>query len=51
MCNLTETSEFLGQILSEDGIQSDPDKVAAIVELKEPTNVKEMRRFLGMANQ
>ena len=43
--------KFLGQILSEDGIQSDPDKVAAIVQMKEPTTVKEMQRFLGMANQ
>ena len=43
--------KFLGQILSEDGIQSDLNKVAAIVQMKEPTTVKEMWRFLGMANQ
>ena len=42
---------FLGQILTENGVQSDPDKVAAIVKIEEPANVKELRRFLGMANQ
>ena len=41
---------FPCQILTEKGVQSDPDKVAAIVEIKEPANVKELRRFLGMAN-
>ena len=43
--------KFLGQILTAEGVQSDPDKVAAIVGMREPTSVKELRRFLGMVNQ
>lgn len=43
--------DFLGQILSEAGVRSNPDKIAAIAEMKDPTNVSEVRRFLGMANQ
>ena len=43
--------KFLGQILTSSGISSDPDMVAAIVEMKQPTSVSEVHRFLGMANQ
>ena len=43
--------KFLGQILTAEGIQSDPDKIAAIVGMREPTTIKELRRFLGMTNQ
>ena len=43
--------KFLGQILTSSGISSDPDKVATIVEMKQPTSVSEVHRFLGMANQ
>ena len=43
--------KFLGQILTAEGIQSDPDKIAAIIGMREPTTIKELRRFLGMTNQ
>ena len=43
--------KFLGQVLSPSGISSDPDKVAAILQMREPTSVPEVRRFLGMTNQ
>ena len=42
---------FLGQTLSAAGIQPDSEKVAAILELREPKDVPELRRFLGMVNQ
>ena len=29
--------KFLGHILSQDGVRSDPDKVGAIVNMEEPT--------------
>ena len=43
--------KFPGHILSQDGVCSDPDKVAAVVNMEEPMTVKELRRFLGMVNQ
>ncbi len=41
--------KFLGHIVSEEGFRPDPGNVEAIVNMKPPTNVKETRRFLGMA--
>ncbi|XP_036345727.1 uncharacterized protein LOC118754970, partial [Rhagoletis pomonella] len=41
---------YLGHVISDKGIHTDPDKVAAIKELKPPTNVKEVRRYLGIAS-
>ena len=34
-----------------NGIEVDPDKVKAIADLPPPTNVQEVRTFLGMVNQ
>jgi len=42
---------YLGQVISASGIKPDPDKVRAILEMKEPKNTSEVRQFLGMANQ
>ncbi len=51
-CTFSSTEvKFLGQILSDKGICSDPDKITAIQKIPEPTNVPELRRFLGMVNQ
>ena len=43
----TET-EYLGYILSRDGIKPQPKKVQLILALTPPKNVKDLRRFLGM---
>jgi len=43
--------KFLGHIVGKDGIKIDPSKVTAIREMKEPSDVSELRRFLGMINQ
>ena len=40
--------EYLGYILTCDGIKPQPEKVAAIRALQPPTTVKELRAFLGM---
>ncbi len=40
--------KFLGHIVSEEGCRPDPSNVEAIKTMKPPTNVKEVRRFLGM---
>lgn len=51
-CKFSMTSiTFLGQLVTATGICPDPQKVKAILELKEPANTSELRRFLGMANQ
>ena len=42
--------EFLGYLVSEQGIQPLPDKVRAILEYPKPKTVVELRRFLGMVN-
>ena len=51
-CEFCKTQvKFLGQVLTKDGVQSDPAKVAAIINMRDPTCVSEVRRYLGMANQ
>src|SRR5262249_4756013 len=41
---------FLGYIVSKEGIQVDPQKVEAVSNWPRPTNVTEIRSFLGMAS-
>ena len=41
---------FLGHVVSENGIECDPDKVAAIAQWPRPTNVSEIRTFCGLAS-
>ena len=40
---------FLGHVISKDGITMDPNKIEAVVNLDRPTNVSEVRSFLGLA--
>ncbi len=49
MPHRAEGIKFLGHIVSEEGFRPDPGNVEAIVNKRPPTNVKETRRFLGMA--
>ena len=39
-----------GQVVDQNGIRPDPEKVAAIQNVKTPGNVGDIRRFLGMVN-
>jgi transposase InsO family protein len=39
---------FLGYILGENGLRTDPDKIAAVVNFPAPKTIKELRRFIGM---
>ena len=51
-CEFSKHSvRFLGQIIDPSGIRADPDKVQAIQDMKEPENITELRRFLGMTTQ
>ncbi len=40
--------EYLGYILTREGIKPQPKKVQAILALSPPNNLKELRHFLGM---
>ena len=42
--------EFLGHFVSEEGVAMDPAKIKAITEWKPPTNITDLRAFLGLAN-
>ena len=47
----SDKDQFLGQSVGSDGIKPDPRKLQAIQEIKQPSNVTELSRFLGMINQ
>jgi hypothetical protein len=40
--------EFLGHVISKEGIAVNPSKVASVLEWEAPKNVKQIRVFLGM---
>ena len=40
---------FLGHVLTEEGLSVDPAKIEAVTEWQSPSNVKEVRSFLGLA--
>jgi len=40
---------FLGHVVSKEGIKVDPQKIKAILDWRRPTNVTEVRSFLGLA--
>jgi hypothetical protein len=40
--------EYLGYVLTRDGIKLQSNKVQAIPAIKPPTGVKQLRHFLGM---
>jgi len=42
--------DFLGMIVSCDGIKMDPEKVNAILKWPEPMNIKQVHAFLGLSN-
>ena len=45
---IKEKIEYLGHIISRDGIQPNPEKVRAIQTLDPPTTVRGVRSYLGM---
>ncbi len=47
----SESVKFLGHAIDQTGIRADPDKTLAIREMKPPTSVPELRRFMGIVNQ
>jgi hypothetical protein len=43
-----EKVEYLGHVVSKDGIAPNPDKIKAVAEAKPPTSVKAVQSFLGL---
>ena len=46
---LIESVRYVGHIISKEDISADPDKVEKVVAWPEPTNVSELRTYLGFA--
>jgi transposase InsO family protein len=42
--------EYLGYIISEEGIKPSPDKIEAVKEMSAPNNKAELQSFIGFAN-
>jgi hypothetical protein len=50
-CNFAQESvQYLGHVISADGIQTDPQKQRAVKEYPTPRGVKSLRSFLGLAS-
>jgi len=41
---------FLGHVVRKDGVETDPEKIKAVVKWQQPENVKKMQSFLGFCN-
>ncbi|KAJ8369382.1 hypothetical protein SKAU_G00094100 [Synaphobranchus kaupii] len=41
---------YLGHIVSEDGVATDPSKVRKVQEWPSPTSIQEVRQFIGLAS-
>ena len=51
-CELTKTSiTFLRHKIDQTGIKADPEKTKAIRNMRAPTTVPELQRFMGIVNQ
>lgn len=46
----TTRTEYLGFIISRDHVEPDPKKIQSIADWKQPTTVKAVQSFLGLAN-
>jgi hypothetical protein len=42
------SGKFLGHVVSRRGIETNPDQIAALVDLAEPRNIKQVQRLTGM---
>jgi len=42
--------KYLGFLVQQEGLRVDPDKTAPIIEYPPPKNIKQLRRFIGMAS-
>ena len=43
--------KYVGFIVNANGVKTDPNKVKAIRKFSQPTNLRELRSFMGLVNQ
>lgn len=43
-----EKVSFLGHVISKDGVAVDPSKIKVVMNWERPTNVREIKSFLGL---
>ena len=50
-CHFCRTElKYLGHIVDRRGIRTDPDKVRAVTQWPTPTNIRQIRQFIGLAS-
>lgn len=50
-CNFFKTElRFLGHIITQDGVKTDPVKIEAVVNWPKPSTIHDLRSFLGFTN-
>lgn len=50
-CKFASTElAFLGHVISKDGIRTDPGKISKVKDFPRPTNLTQLRGFLGLAS-
>ena len=50
-CTFASTTvHYLGHVVSATGVKPDPRKVEAVSQYPVPTNIKELKQFLGLTN-
>lgn len=50
-CHLFQKQvKYLGHVISQNGVSTDPEKVKAVAEWPQPTSTTEVRKFLGLCS-
>lgn len=49
-CFASKTIRVWGHVVSKEGIEPDPGKIAAVVDFPRPLHLKDLRSFLGLAS-
>lgn len=48
-CFATDRVEYLGHFITKEGVSTDPSKIHAVANWPQPSNLKQLRGFLGLA--